>query len=655
MRTSRTGAIAAMLAAALIAALAAAPAPAADPPAPAWEKAVAGAARKPPMTAAEAEAFVAKLHDYARANHLKADPNSAQKGMLYEYFDTTRKGKFDQWVQGEALDTMHDGAWYAMAMAHAHRATGARRYRDFLKEYQLPFYTKVLNHSDALFNAKQMDVAEKGVRFNKEHALQPGEKGFCPYWWDDGASVSLERRRLKDPFAKPPFACTDLFAGKPNPEAKLAGYSHGSSNHLAQDLGPMLLLGWLTFRDSADPAGKKLAAECAEAAKNLQACRTRHGFGAIPAVVSAAGATNGDKELLKRVGEPKLAVPSNHYTRFLLAEKPDQRHSTPGFMDDAEYSYYSHLANGAIPPAVRFKLVYDCYTEPMLFRYWSDDADVPPGLNRFDLIGQYGKGGKFESYRSQRPVALGSRFGPQNMAVSAWALQMLDAQPGLWDDAVKQLFPKDVRVGFVPEVALDGKPDAGAGEELQVGAAKLRLVSTRTALVAWGTFEGEALELTLAGPPDRKGGKAVVSLGAGGVAATNAAGEKLRVGGVARPVPNGPLVFEFALPYTVVKDQKPWANGVELGRYAVSVGKESKTFVLASSEKQVREALERELAGGLRTWEAIFEAKGFIPTALGAGGDWDKFSDTGGYAHLISAASQYVLRKQKKRDWEPHK
>ena len=66
----------------------------------------------------------------------------------------------------------------------------------------------------------------------------------------------------------------------------------------------------------------------------------------------------------------------------------------------------------------------------------------------------------------------------------------------------------------------------------------------------------------------------------------------------------------------------------------------------------MREALEKELAGGLRTWEAIFEAKGYIPSGLGAGGDWDKFSDSGGYAHLISAASQYILWMQKKRDWD---
>jgi hypothetical protein len=623
-------------------------APAAEP----WEKAVEEAAAKPPMTVAEAEEFIRKLHDYVRGNHLKADPKSAQKGMLYEYFDPTRKGKPDQWVQGEALDTMHDGAWYAMGMAHAHRAIGDRRYREFFRDYQLPFYTKMLNNSDTLFNTKQVDVAEKGVKFNKEHALQPGEKGFCPYWWDDGASVSLERRRAKDPLAKPPFACTDLLAGKPNPEARLSGYSHGSSNHLAQDLGPMLLLGWLTFRDSTDPAEKKLAADCAEAAKNLHECRMRH-FGYIPAVFSAAGATNADKDLLKRVGEPRLAAPSNHYTRFLLPANSEQRQSTPGFMDDAGYTYYTHLATGKLPDAVRFKIIYDTYTEPMLFRYWSDNAAVPAGLNRFDLIGHYGRGGKFESYRSDRPVALGSRFGPQNMVASAWALQMLDEKPGLWDGAVKQLFPNDVRVAFVPSVEVDGKPEAGACEPIELGGARLQLVSTRSGLAVYGTFKGDSLEFAVAGPPGAKGESAIFTVkAAGGVTAANAAGAELRKEFV---VKKGEMTaFEVAIPYTILKGQKPWANGIELGRYAITVGKESKTFVLASTEKQVREALEKELSGGLRTWEAIFAAKGYIPTGLNAGGDWDKFSDTGGYAHLISAASQYILWKQKKRDWETH-
>ena len=57
-------------------------------------------------------------------NYLKKDRDSEQQGMVYEYFNVPRKGQFDQFIQGEALDTMHDGAWLAAALATAARATG---------------------------------------------------------------------------------------------------------------------------------------------------------------------------------------------------------------------------------------------------------------------------------------------------------------------------------------------------------------------------------------------------------------------------------------------------------------------------------------------------------------------------------------------------
>lgn len=613
-----------------------------------WEQAAAAAAGRPPMSPEETDAWIRKLVKFVAANHLKTDPNSPQRGMVYEYFDTTRKGQFDQWVQGEALDTMHDGAWLASALATAYRATGDPEYREFLVKWLLPFYTRVLNNSDTLFNTKQLDVADKGVRFNLEHALQPGEKGFCPYWWDDGASVSLERRRLKDPLARPPFACTDHFSGKPNPEARLAGYSHGSSNHLAQDLGPMLMLGWLLLRESPDPGERKLADECARAAKHLQECRTRHGSPNIPAVLGPAALTNNDPALMKRLGgEPKLTLPTNHYTRFLGGvANPEQRHSTPGFMDDAQYTYYAQLARtgGQLPPAVLFKMIYDCYTEPMLFRYWSDNAPVLPGLNRFDLIGHYGKAGKFESYRSDKVVPVGSRFGPQNMVVCGWALQALDADPGLWERSVSEICGKDARVGFQP----------GDPTRFVIDGVTVELLSSRTELVIRASFPGDELKLTCFTGPNGTSTRAVLTLKPGqDVSAETGEGIKLEAGGMV--VKNKDRTTALVtIPYTITKGQGRWGNGLELGRYSIRVGKETRNFVFASSESQVKSVLERELAMGLRVWEAIFAAKGFIPTGMGAGGDWDKFSDSGGYAHLISAASQYRIWKAKKRDWELH-
>src|SRR5437773_2388853 len=201
------------------------------------------AVQETPLTAEETRDFMKRLARYVEENHLKKDPRSDQKGMTYEYFDVKRKGQTDQWVQGEALDTMHDGAWFGIALVEASRATGDPYYREFLTQWTLPFYCKMLNHSDTLFSAKQDDVAPKGHRFGKEHLLQEGEKGFVPYWWDDGTSVSLERRRSKN--LQPDFSATDRLTGKPNPSFSLDGWSHGSSNHLAQDLGLLVQQTWL--------------------------------------------------------------------------------------------------------------------------------------------------------------------------------------------------------------------------------------------------------------------------------------------------------------------------------------------------------------------------------------------------------------------------
>src|SRR5262249_62023078 len=95
-----------------------------------------------------------------------------------------------------------------------------------------------------------------------------------------------------------------------------------------------------------------------------------------------------------------------------------------------------------------------------------------------------------------------------------------------------------------------------------------------------------------------------------------------------------------------------WGNGTESGRYAIAGGADRRDYFLASREEQVKRALRRELAQGLRTWMKVFAEKGYIPTGIGAGPSWDGLSDSGGYAHLISAGAQYLILLNGKRDWE---
>jgi hypothetical protein len=602
-----------------------------------------------------------RLLQYVHDHHLKKDDKSEQRGMVYEYFDTRRAGQFDQWVQGEALDTMHDGAWLAAAMVNAYRATGDAAFKDFLARWQLPFYCKMLNHSDRLFSAKRNDARPTAQRFNKEHALQEGEKGFVPYWWDDGASISLERRRDKNPLG--PFACTDRLAGKANPKFLLDGYSNGSSNHMAQDLGVMLQLSWLLLRESNDVAEKKLAAEVAEAAKNLHGCRMRH-HGHIPMCDAPAALAAGDAALMKFVPDQGVAAAAkldNHYYRALYDFKPDQRQAFPGFADDQEYRYYFGIARhgGTLPRPLAFKTIYDAHTEPLLYRYYSDDATVPAGINRFDLHPYYAVDGRPTDYRSDRkgpsgkPRPIGSRLGPQNMVCCGWALQALRVYPGIWDEHRPRDSAKDLRV-YIDDRLPKGSLDPAPATSVQLGSVKLELLGTRNALHVKGQVKGDAIALKLFSRPDGQGRHAIVTLRKDkNSEAVNDRDETLRSKIDITPAHDG-FRFALELPYGVVKGQKFWVNGVEFGRYSVQIGDERRNFYLASPEKQVKARLEHELAGGLRTWEAIFNQMGYIPTGLDAGADWEHFSDSGGYAHLLSAAAQWLLVLDGKNDWEQH-
>ncbi len=493
---------------------------------------VAEAAGKTPMTVAETRDFMKRLASYVFDHHLKKNPSSPQRGMIYEYFWVPKKGTCQQWIQGEGLDTMHDGAWFAVAMVNASRATGDPFYRDILVRWQLPFYLKMLNHSDELFTSERNDGRpgdDRGWRVSKEWLLQGRERGFVPYWWDDGSSVSLEMLNRRDKDEHVNFAGRNEWGDKPNPEKRLSGYSHGSSSHMAQDLAVMLQQAWLLVRES----DQKLAGEITEAALNLQECRARHGSPAIPMVRAAQGLTHQDALVLEKlpgITWKTVEKGRSDYRRALFTFKPGEKITIPGFADDQQYRYYVSIAReGKLIEPAAFWLVYDAFTLPVLYRTYCDDEPAPPGINVFDLHPYTFIDGKPVDYRSQRkgphgrPRPAGSRFGPQNMVVCGWGLQALKAYPGLWDTARKQI----ATANFLP----------------------------------------------------------------------------------------------------------------------------------SASENDVRIVLEKELGLGLRTWEAIFNQYGYIPTALGGGTvvpgtPWDDFSDTGGYAHLISACSQWIFCLEGKNDWE---
>ena len=499
---------------------------------PAWTRA---ADERGPMSVEETKAFMLRLAKHAVEHHVKKAEGSPQRGMMYEYLWWKQRGKAGQFIQGEALDTMHDGAWFACAMANAYRATHDPYYKEVLVKWQLPFYLKMLNEGEKLFSSDKLDVREGGEntwKQGKEWLLQGRENGFAPYWWDDGESVSLDMLNRK--LDRPAYPCTNELSGKPNPTFNLSGWSHGCSNHMAQDLAILLVQGWLICNASPDAADQELAKQCALAAKHLQECRVRHGSGNIPVVVAACALTNRDVEMMKRVTAWDKETPTllqNHYTKAVRDFRPGSRTNTPAFADDQLYDYFSGVSrNRVMTRPLALKLTFDAFTQPILWRLYSDDAPVPPGINRFDLTSFNFVDGKPEHLRSQRkgprrgPLPMGSRLGPQNMVVCSLALQAL-------------------------------------------------------------------------------------------------------------------------------------AKGGDFANVPAQISEAIKGLSGADKNPDIKAWLEREAGAGLRTWEAIFTEYGYIPSGIGCQTAtnnliWDEFSDNGGYAHLISAAAQWLIYRDGKSDWE---
>lgn len=527
---------------------------------PAWADWTVAGMEKRGMGKADTLTFMKRLATYVVEHHMRRD-EVPMKGMCYEYLNVARLGREDQFIEGEALDTMHDGAWFGVAMAQAARASGDPFFKDTLVKWVLPFYLKMLNESDVLFSADRNDAEPERRSFwgeSKEWLLQAGEKGFVPYWWDDGTSVSLDMRNRKSTALAYPG--NDEFRGLGNGAGRLKGHSLGSSNHLAQDLAVLLISSHRLLNQSPEPSDKKLLGEISKAARNLQACRTRHGSPDIPVCLAALAICSGDQDArskLQPLPWKDVWKAQNQYRSALLGFQKDKKYSLPAFADDQMFRYFtSCVTTGDEPcPVSSFRVIYDAFTLPQLYHSYCDDEPAPPGINVFDLHPFAMLNGCLLDLRSDKkgpggkPRPVGSRCGPQNMACAGWALQLLRKHPGLWDQAGEEMYPGKVRVlGYCP------------------------------------------------------------------------------------------------LSCQELKDHVEFSEG------------ENNTF-FACSTASVQMFLKRELGCGLRVWEAIFNSYGYIPTAIGGGEAapgvaWDSLSDTGGYAHLIHAGSQWLFYLDGKSDWE---
>jgi hypothetical protein len=272
--------------------------------------------------------------------------------------------------------------------------------------------------------------------------------------------------------------------------------------------------------------------------------------------------------------------------------------------------------------------------------------------------------GKFLDYRSDRkgpakkPRPIGSRMGPQNMVCTAWALQTLKDRNGFWekhgsvDAGCTRVHLSGISGRPVPGAPLDSaEPIPFETMTAKDSALSLSLLARHDRLIALLDWK-ENQKFEIFNRPDAKGEPAcVINVSDREIVATNTAGEKLQIERLITPQGENHS-GKIEIPYAAIKSQKSWATAIEGTRWSIRIDKSVVNICIQSREAELVVALQRELSGGLRTWEAIFDEKGYIPTGMGTNSPKDNFSDTGGYAHLISATAQYILLLEGKKDCE---
>jgi len=571
------------------------------------------AAPKPPPAWSDdhLKDFMRELARYAVDKHVEKDPQDPQFGMIYELYQV-KNGK---WYQGETLDTMHDGAWFATALCMAYRATKDPYYLDILRKYPLAFYKKVMLNADRLFGYP---------------------KGTVPYWWDDGDSISLEDGKVLNGCRQGP---------------------HMTSNHMAQDLAVMLFNAWLLTRDP----------ELARCAKYLwDERRNNTDEPASPAAMFvntvAAGFTNADESILNQAGGDKYEYqPWSRYYRGLYEW---QETDIPPYDDGLAFEYFATLTGKwgqrRLDEDFGQRMVEEALTVPYQYQLWMDHRDYEWGLHLFEIQGQPKMvNGRFEKYHSEWPTVW---YGPRGLQLE-WegliGLQMLKALPNAWEAHYQRHYADDhvlVPILDWPEDLWTNVPmvrteEAGCplysltqflllGVEHAAGDLNLQLASEEKPDDQWLELAWDAQQhaLRITGP-------------AGDVTAY----EPAELGQPLEPRPAN-AEDEVVLLYTAAKSAQPWLNGVEHGRYLFVTGNQGVKLYFLSPQERVHRRLRNAGLGAVDFYHRFYREQGFLPFKFRYDERGkvvtDDFSDSGSYAHLIALIAQVLIERHDQRDWD---
>lgn len=632
--------------------------------------------------------FMRTLTDVVYDNHLKKDPKSAQKGMIYEWVVWSKRGQIpDQWVQQEGRDTMHDGAWFTAALCNAYRATDDRFYRDFLTEYPLPFYCKMLAHSDTLFAkaapGRWMCDADKKLQKEGKLVKPIPQKGWIPYWWDDGASLSYsvlywaEWNKLTDKQKENATAGADQKA-----LPRLIGFCPDTSNHMAQDWAVLLLECWWLTRD-----------ERIKEAAFAQEDRIFDGMGGGIYLCDAAAKVAGSVKHLEQITptDPSYQPGScQAYSAFYGQIFRPMAGRWPVFCDNEEYGYYYGLAqNNGVSANDARRLMDIGMGIATGMRLYHDDIPEEPGWGQVES-GPIGiSRGKLDLYHSKKiTFPCGHRIATQSLVVMGRALHAFQKYPGLWEAYRKDKYPDDYYLKILDDnpVKLDGAKDETYGAETcRVGALDLAMVSDLRNLYIWGKAESRPAKFKIYVRPDGqnrskeryydKGWKENVEIivpwaefivdADGKVRAVNYEEsapqmmaderEMKTLIGVEADCVKGEkgFTFELKVPYTMSgPKQIMWANVLENVRLSVRSGEAVKNLYCQSTEARAKAFLDRYLRQAFTFWQKALDEMGYLPCSWQSGGSENKLSESAAYAHLLKALAIYVMHLDGKCLWE---
>jgi hypothetical protein len=488
-----------------------------------------------------------------------------------------------------------DAASVATGLALFHRATRDPEPLAALKNHVLPFFTRVLSRSDEFFKTS---------------------KGICPFWWDDGASLSIADGAPLKGFASPPRL---------------------TSNAFAADLAAMLM----TAGTVVDDTGPALAA-----AYLLHGDRAPYDAPEPPLALGLAAGVLADDAPLRVRCLPQRRwqtydgpVGKNSFDALVLGRTNDVWAASA----DALREY---LIAAALQPFQPLReefakhFIYTAYTTLRLADLWHDDAPAQPGLGLPETA--LPKAGvKLEFYATDaRDLPRAPRFGPLLLCNAAIALQLLDAFPNAWESWRNTQHPSDTRVTerVAPVIA-------GEDKLVEMGWTPSSLIIRA---------RGPRMFLFSSLPP-AAGLRVNVFVDARGKAsAVVEDGTPLQVAFARQP--DGRVDLE--IPFTVAKQQKRWLNAAEECRWSLSVdGGPPRNLFFLSTSGAVRARLAVEVADGLRFWQKQVKDAGFVPSAVLPGKGKDlagaDVSDAAGCAHLLAAAGQYLTWLNNARDWDP--